>query len=103
ASSVGFGRRWGREARRMGSSDRRPRARRPMLERLEDYLLLSTITVTNANPDGPGSLDQAIRDADSAGSSTPTTIDFNIPGTAGQVQTIMVGADLVNGHNGDRF
>ena len=75
-------------------------ARRPVLERLEDYLLLTTYTVTNTNAVGAGSLDAAIRAANTANSSTMATIDFNISGSAGQVQTIMVGAGLANG---DRF
>src|SRR5215207_2512325 len=44
----------------------------------------ATVTVTNANDSGPGSLRQAILDANST--ATPDTIAFNIPG--GGVKTI---------------
>src|SRR5262249_8394753 len=57
----------------------------PKLTCLEDRTLPSTFTVINTQDDGPGSLQQAIVDANyiSAG---PDTIDFNIPGAG--VQTI---------------
>jgi hypothetical protein len=46
------------------------------LETLEDRYLLTTFTVLNTNLSGPGSLDQAILDANA--NPGPNTIDFNI-------------------------
>jgi uncharacterized repeat protein (TIGR01451 family) len=69
------------------------RSRRPAHRRLnlslavtplDDRVLLSTFTVINTNDSGPGSLRQAILDANGAAGST---IDFNIPGSG--VHTIL--------------
>jgi hypothetical protein len=52
------------------------------LEPLEDRNLLSTYFVTNTSDSGAGSLRQAILDANSAATGTPTSpdlIQFNIP------------------------
>ncbi len=62
------------------------RQRRLFLEPLEDRSLLSTFTVLNTADAGPGSLRQAILDANASGAE-PDLIDFNIPG-AGLVHTI---------------
>jgi titin len=51
---------------------------RPRLEGLEDRFLPSTFTVTNVNDSGPGSLRQAIVNANG---STGNTIAFDIPGS----------------------
>src|SRR5579871_1732206 len=60
------------------ASSRRPPAARPGLEALEDRMLLSTFFVTNTNDSGPGSLRQAILNANQhAGLDT---IAFNIAG-----------------------
>ena len=65
----------------------RPRTRpcgkeqfRPRFDCLEDRSLLSTFTVTNTADDGPGSLRQAITDANA--DFEQSTIVFNIPGPA---------------------
>jgi hypothetical protein len=57
-------------------------------EPLEDRELLTTFTVTSTLDTGPGSLRQAILDANASinGASGPDTIAFNIPGSG--VQTI---------------
>src|SRR5262249_55592109 len=58
---------------------------RPRLEIVEDRTLLSTFTVNNTADGGPGSLRQAILDADAVNGQT-SAIDFAIPGEG--VQTI---------------
>src|SRR5262249_30245641 len=65
-----------------GRSRRRCRAR---VFRLEDRTLLSTFLVDNTEDSGPGSLRQAILDADAA-TGRGNTIAFRIPGPG--VQTI---------------
>jgi hypothetical protein len=58
-----------------------PALRRPFLEALEDRTLLSTLVNTTADS-GPGSLRQAILDANAAGTGTagnPDLISFDIP------------------------
>ncbi len=63
---------------------RRPAFRRPLLEALEDRTLLSAYLVTTTADSGPGSLRQAILDADAAGNGTaanPDLIQFNVPTT----------------------
>ena len=57
---------------------------RPRVESMEDRILLLTFLVSNTNDSGPGSLRQAIIDADIPG--PPGTIDFDIFGFG--VQTI---------------
>src|SRR5262249_57073507 len=67
----------------------------PSLEVLEDRLLLSTFTVLNANDSGPGSLRQAILDANShPNSGGPDVIAFNIAG--GGTQSIALSSALPN-------
>lgn len=56
------------------------------VELLERRVLLSAFTVTNTSDSGPGSLRQAILDADAVPAVTNAIIQFNIPGTG--VQTI---------------
>ncbi len=74
-------------------SHRRPTPRRrsaaPRLEVMEDRTVLSTLTVMNINDSGPGSLRQAILDANSNGSTT-NTINF-APALAGQTITLTSG------------
>src|SRR3954447_17425580 len=53
-------------------------------ERMEERMLLSAFTVTTTNDSGPGSLQQAILDANA--NAGADLIDFNIPGAG--VQTI---------------
>lgn len=60
------------------------------VELLEPRLLLSTYMVTNSSDSGPGSLRQAILDADA--SSGADVIDFDIPGVG--VQTIAPASPL---------
>jgi hypothetical protein len=48
---------------------------------MEDRTLLSTFLVSNTDDSGPGSLRQAILDANAATGGT-STIDFKIPGKA---------------------
>ena len=60
-----------RAARRQGT-----RTLRPMIEFMEDRVLLATFTVTNSADSGPGSLRQAILNANTAPGTG--TIDFNI-------------------------
>jgi titin len=60
------------------------------LETLEDRAVPSTFTVTNTNVLGPGSLRQAILDANA--DTPPSLIRFNIPGTG--VHTIRPGSVL---------
>ena len=60
-----------RVARRQGT-----RTRRPMIELMEDRVLLATFTVTNNADSGPGSLRQAILNANTAPGKD--TINFNI-------------------------
>jgi hypothetical protein len=61
-----------------------------VLEPLEDRLALSTFTVTNASDSGPGSLRQAILDANA--SAGADTIAFSIGG--GGAQTITLQSSL---------
>jgi hypothetical protein len=63
---------------------------RPQLEALEDRWLPSVFTVTNTNDSGPGSLRQAITDANS--NPGPDTINFRI--TPGGLQKIVALTDL---------
>ena len=71
---------------RPGRSARR-RARCLIAERLEDRTLLSTFTVSNTDDHGPGSLRQAIVDANDNANvgGVPDEIDFDIPGSGLQV------------------
>lgn len=75
----------------MSTETPRPRRRpvgrrfRPRLDHVEARVLLSTFTVTNVNDNGPGSLRQAIYDADDNGGTD--TIAFDIPGSGPQVIT----------------
>ncbi|MFO0954680.1 MAG: L-type lectin-domain containing protein [Isosphaeraceae bacterium] len=71
--------------RRRASADGRPCRRRPLLEVLEGRTLLSTFTVSSLSDDGPGSLRQAILDANVA-AGVSSVISFDIPGSG--VQTI---------------
>jgi hypothetical protein len=68
----------------------RSRFFRPQIDVLEDRLLLSIFTVTNTSDSGPGSLRQAILDAN--GNPGTDTIAFNIGG--GGVQTIRPDSQL---------
>src|SRR5262249_23519383 len=69
-----------REASRRDHATRRKRKFRltppfrPFLERLESWILPSTFTVTNTNDSGPGSLRQAILNANIEGGSGPLYI-----------------------------
>jgi hypothetical protein len=61
-----------------------------LVERLADRAVPSTFTVLNTNDIGPGSLRQAILDANAnPNSGGPDLIDFNIPGAG--VHTVFVG------------
>src|SRR5947208_2059572 len=72
-------------------SFRRPIRIRLRLENLEDRSLPAIFTVTDTNDDGPGSLRQAILDANAAVNvGGPDEIHFNIAGSG--VQTINVGS-----------
>jgi hypothetical protein len=73
-----------RMSARLSRAKMRLRRWRPRLESFEDRLLLSTFTVTNTNDSGPGSLRQAIMDANR--NSGSDVIAFNIAG--GSVHTI---------------
>jgi hypothetical protein len=70
---------------RSGAAPVRRRAARPQLETLEDRTVLSTLTVMNINDRGPGSLRQAILDANSN-----DTINF-APALAGKTITLTTG------------
>jgi titin len=70
-----------RRAYRGGISARTRRKRQPVLETLERYTLLSFL-VNNAESSGPGSLAQAIQEADDSGRGT---IQFNIDGGGAHV------------------
>ena len=67
-----------RPSRRPLSLATRETARRPRVEPLEGRTLPSTFTVVNTADSGPGSLRQAILDANAAAGTN--TIAFNIPG-----------------------
>jgi hypothetical protein len=58
---------------------RKPARYRPSVEPLEGRRLLANFTVTNTNDSGPGSLRQAILDANAQAG--PDTINFNISGS----------------------
>src|SRR5437016_3168000 len=75
--------------RRIASTPPRPPRKRnrfdthlPRLEALEERCLLSTLTVLNTSDGGPGSLRQAILDAN--GTPGADTINFNIAGSGVQ-------------------
>jgi hypothetical protein len=68
----------------------RKRSFRPMLERLEDKLAPAVFMVSNTNDFGPGSLWQAIDDANNNGGADE--IDFAIPGSG--VHTIHQSSQL---------
>ena len=74
-------------------SARRRRARCLIAERLEDRTLLSTFSVSNTDDHGPGSLRQAIVDAnDNANmSGVPNEIDCDIAGSGLQVISPLTG------------
>src|SRR4051794_23894067 len=80
-SSMGWiARRRRRPIRRLG----------PAVEPVEARCLLANLVVSNADDGGPGSLRQAILDADAAGEAS--TITFAIPGAG--VHTIAPGSEL---------
>jgi uncharacterized repeat protein (TIGR01451 family) len=60
---------------------------RPAPEALEDRTLLTGFLVSNTQDSGPGSLRQAILQANAAGGSN--TINFNIPGSGAQTITVL--------------
>jgi hypothetical protein len=66
----------------MKTNGRRPQWR-PRLERLEDKLAPTVFTVVNTNDGGPGSLRQAMSDADLTANvgGVPDRVEFNIPGS----------------------
>ena len=76
---------------------RRTQPYRPHLEALENRWAPATFLVTNTNDSGPGSLRQAILDAN-ADSAAMNFIDFFIPGPG--VHTIVLASALpaVTGH-----
>jgi hypothetical protein len=76
---------------RKASPRRRPAFRRHRLEALEGRNLLSAYLVTTTADSGPGSLRDAINQAN-ADSQALSTIDFSIPGSG--VQTISPATDL---------
>jgi Periplasmic copper-binding protein (NosD)/RTX calcium-binding nonapeptide repeat (4 copies) len=70
-----------RRQRRVAKTDGRPAPWRPRLERLEDKLAPAVFTVVNTNDSGPGSLRQAILDAENTPNvGGPDRVEFNIPG-----------------------
>jgi PKD domain/RTX calcium-binding nonapeptide repeat (4 copies) len=72
--------------RRMTKALTRPRPYRPTLERLEDKLAPAIFTVTNTNDGGPGSLRQAMFDAESTPNGLgPDEVHFAIPDPGVQV------------------
>src|SRR5689334_14761365 len=81
-----------RDRRSMNRPDKggRPRFSRLCLEPLEDRQLLSTFLVTNTNDLGPGSLRQAILDANA--NPGLDTVAFNVG--SGGVQTINAASSL---------
>ena len=78
---------------RPARSVRRRRARCLIAERLEDRTLLSTFTVSNTDDHGPGSLRQAIVDANDNANvgGVPDEIDFDIPGSGLHVISPLIG------------
>jgi hypothetical protein len=98
-----------RSLRSGATSVRRRRAARPRLETLEDRTVLSTLTVTNTNDNGPGSLRYEIGQANSgdtinfANSLTGQTITL----TSGELQiaqnlTIAGSGETINGNHASR-
>src|SRR5206468_1420183 len=101
-----------------GGRIRRPDRRvRPQLEALEKRNLLSALTVVNLADSGPGSLRDAVRQANAAagadmigfaaglsGQITLTTGQLEISGTTGPTTINGPGVNLlaVNGNNSDR-
>jgi trimeric autotransporter adhesin len=74
------------------TNDRRP-LWRPRLERLEDKLAPTVFTVINTSDSGPGSLRQALLDAENTPNvGGPDRVEFNIPG--GGVHTIFPASTL---------
>ena len=82
----------GRRSRRAAAPFRTSYQLLPFLEVMERRTLLATITVTNTGDSGPGTLRQAILDAND--SIRPSTIDFGIPGQG--VHTIAPSSPLPN-------
>ena len=85
-------RNWLRNVSRLVASRRRPnvpgrgRTYKPYAELLEDRRLLATFIVNTTAAAGPGSLEQAILNANSPLNPGPDLITFNIPGAG--VRTI---------------
>jgi uncharacterized repeat protein (TIGR01451 family) len=61
---------------------RRSAASNPILERVEDRLLLTTFDVSNTADSGAGSLRQAILDSNGSTTALPNIIDFSMLGAA---------------------
>ena len=102
---------WQQSGRLAPRPTRRPSPRRchPVLECLEARTVLNTYTVTNINDAGPGSLRQAIVDANLH--SGPDYIVFNIPGSGthiiyptsplpGLMDPVTIEGDSQPGYNG---
>jgi hypothetical protein len=81
---------WNRLLTRSPRLSHRPTCCRPAIESLEDRRVPSTFTVTGTDDAGPGTLRQAILDANA--STAPNTIAFSISGSG--VQTIQPASPL---------
>ena len=91
-----------RSVQRAAGSKQTPTRLRPRMESLENRAMLTTFTVTNLDDAGPGSLRDAVDDANAAAGAD--VIEFDVEGTIQLADEILINDDLtINGPSKDKL